>query len=310
MLNKLIDVKKNNEEISGSSESIKWGRDLLDTNKIHMEDGFIRSKGLGVHLYYPVSWVFDRRGIYYDPRCISDLEEIINNRDLSKEMLTRANNVLDLVFRNDVTKYNLQSKTEEFQKVKNSQLVIGQVEDDKSIILGATSIRTNIDLIKKARELNPSKKIFYKPHPDYATGLRRIDSTNQEVAKYCDGIINKNSITDCFKMFDEFVVNTSLAGFEALIRGKKVTCFGEPFYAGWGLTKDMSKKYIHRRKRKLTIQELAYSVLIEYPTYFNLSETREIEIEEAIEHIKKQKPNSRVYNYFAELFLHLRNKLK
>jgi capsular polysaccharide export protein len=27
---------------------------------------------------------------------------------------------------------------------------------------------------------------------------------------------------------------TSLLGFEALIRGKSVTCLGLPFYCGWG----------------------------------------------------------------------------
>ena len=32
---------------------------------------------------------------------------------------------------------------------------------------------------------------------------------------------------------------TSLAGFEALLRGKPVTTHGQPFYAGWGLTEDI-----------------------------------------------------------------------
>jgi capsular polysaccharide export protein len=39
-------------------------------------------------------------------------------------------------------------------------------------------------------------------------------------------------------MADELHVNSSLAGFEALLRGKPVTVHGVPFYAGWGLTTD------------------------------------------------------------------------
>lgn len=33
-------------------------------------------------------------------------------------------------------------------------------------------------------------------------------------------------------------VVTSQLGFEALLAGKRVHCFGMPFYAGWGLTED------------------------------------------------------------------------
>ena len=39
-------------------------------------------------------------------------------------------------------------------------------------------------------------------------------------------------------MVDEVHVNSSLAGFEALLRGTKVSTYGVPFYAGWGLTED------------------------------------------------------------------------
>ena len=44
---------------------------------------------------------------------------------------------------------------------------------------------------------------------------------------------------------------TSLLGFEALLRGKPVTCLGAPFYAGWGLTRDMPGVPQHRFSRTL-----------------------------------------------------------
>ena len=64
---------------------------------------------------------------------------------------------------------------------------------------------------------------------------------------------------------DEVHVLTSLAGFEALLRGKKVTCYGQPFYAGWGLTDDRMPPA--RRTRRLTLDELVAGTLILYPTY-------------------------------------------
>ncbi len=64
---------------------------------------------------------------------------------------------------------------------------------------------------------------------------------------------------------DEVHVLTSLAGFEALLRGKTVTCYGQPFYVGWGLTHDLVP--LTRRIRRLTLDELVAGALILYPTY-------------------------------------------
>lgn len=78
------------------------------------------------------------------------------------------------------------------------------------------------------------------------------------------------SIVECFEIIDELHTMTSLSGFEALLRGKKVYCYGMPFYAGWGLTIDVEANT--RRTKKLTLFELVYGVLVEYATY-NLPQT-------------------------------------
>ena len=61
---------------------------------------------------------------------------------------------------------------------------------------------------------------------------------------------------------------TSLLGFEALLRGKKVTCLGMPFYAGWGLTDDRAMP-ITRRRLRVDLPALVYAALIAYPRYFD-----------------------------------------
>jgi capsular polysaccharide export protein len=66
---------------------------------------------------------------------------------------------------------------------------------------------------------------------------------------------------------DAVHVLTSLAGFEALLRGKPVTCYGQPFYAGWGLTADMIP--LARRSRRLALDELVAAALILYPVYLS-----------------------------------------
>jgi capsular polysaccharide export protein len=63
-------------------------------------------------------------------------------------------------------------------------------------------------------------------------------------------------------------VLTSLTGFEALLRGCEVTCHGTPFYAGWGLTRDLGR-VPDRRGRTLTLDALVAGVLILYPRYLD-----------------------------------------
>src|SRR5206468_9475368 len=69
-------------------------------------------------------------------------------------------------------------------------------------------------------------------------------------------------------MADEVHVNTSQAGFEALLRGKAVTTYGVPFYAGWGLTKDLGPVPV-RRSTIRTIDELVAATLLLYPRYLD-----------------------------------------
>ena len=67
---------------------------------------------------------------------------------------------------------------------------------------------------------------------------------------------------------DAVHVLTSLTGFEALLRRRDVTCHGVPFYAGWGLTRDLAE-VPDRRGRRLTLDELIAAVLIVYPRYLD-----------------------------------------
>src|SRR6201986_1207015 len=47
-----------------------------DVSLVRVEDGFLRSVGLGAALVQPLSWVIDRRGIHYDANRPSDLEHL------------------------------------------------------------------------------------------------------------------------------------------------------------------------------------------------------------------------------------------
>ncbi|MGB2388654.1 MAG: hypothetical protein ACPIB6_07590, partial [Henriciella sp.] len=86
-----------------------------------------------------------------------------------------------------------------------------------------------------------------------------------EIMQYADEIVDKVDTADLFGQIDEVHTMTSLMGFEAILRNLPVTCYGHPFYAGWGLTIDIYKH--ERRNRELSIGELVWGALIAYPRY-------------------------------------------
>src|SRR4051812_26821289 len=60
------------------------------TTVLRLEDGFLRSVGLGVDLVRPLSWVIDRQGIHFDATRASDLESLLATMTFDAELLHRA----------------------------------------------------------------------------------------------------------------------------------------------------------------------------------------------------------------------------
>ncbi|MBI1285521.1 MAG: beta-3-deoxy-D-manno-oct-2-ulosonic acid transferase [Thiobacillus sp.] len=248
---------------------------------VRVEDGFLRSVGLGVDLVQPLSWVIDNRGLYYDASRPSDLECLLQESHFDAAMLARAARLRQRIVDAGLSKYNVGN--DRWVRPAGSKRVIlvpGQVESDASIRTGAAGIRTNIGLLRAVREANPDAYILYKPHPDVAAGLRAMGAGEDQASTLCDEVAGEVAMSGLLPEVDEVHVMTSLAGFEALLRGKPVTCYGQPFYAGWGLTQD--KAPIPRRTRKLDLDVLVAATLIRYPRYVSRTTGKPITPEEAI----------------------------
>lgn len=249
-----------------------WGRGASETEfgvddaLLRIEDGFLRSVGLGANLVQPLSWVIDRRGMYYDARAPSDLEELIEAGKFDTALLLRAQTLREAIVQRGITKYNVGGGA--WQRPHGTHTVVlvpGQVENDASITYGAPAVHTNLGLLQAVRKARPDAWIVYKPHPDVLAGKRPGAADIGEARQWCDEIVTDVPIHRLFEQVDELHVMTSLAGFEALLRGKPVVCHGLPFYAGWGLTEDRIPQ--PRRTRQCTLDELVAATLILYPTY-------------------------------------------
>ena len=240
-----------------------WANKAGDTQAVRVEDGFLRSRGLGAELVPPLSLVADRTGIYYDPSGPSDLEELISQRaNLRPAQEQRAERLIAALLASGISKYNLGGDLPDLPEGRKI-LVPGQVEDDASILLGAGDVRTNRALLEAVRDANPDAIIIYKPHPDVESGLR--DGAT-DASGLADVIAHRADPIALIAHVDELWTMTSLMGFEALLRGTKIHTFGAPFYAGWGLTLDHGPVPDRRRARP-GLAGLVHAALIDYPRY-------------------------------------------
>lgn len=251
-----------------------------------IEDGFLRSVQLGRMGAAPLSLCLDSRGIYFDPTHPSDLEHIYNTYDFEAdtELAARARAGIDALLSSRLSKYNT-ARSSDIDRVLGPRtgrriLVVGQVEGDMSIVKGCTPPRLNLDLVKLARAENPDARVFYKPHPEVIYGTRDGQSDPKLAEPYCTVLYDDIPLADVLEAVDHVYTITSLAGFEALLRGLPVTCLGAPFYAGWGLTDDRQK--VDRRKRTLTIEQLFAGAYLLYPIYVHPERKARITYEEAL----------------------------
>ena len=236
-----------------------------------VEDGFIRSVSLGSNYAPPASLVVDKTGLYFDPSKVSDLENILLNTQFNSEQLANAEKIKQQLIEQAISKYNVGERgtTQLFPAAQHKIkiLVPGQVADDASIQKGCQDINSNLALLKAVRASQPDAYIIYKPHPDVLSGNRVGVLTELETSKHCDQVVTDISITDCLAQVNQVHTMTSLVGFEGLLRGLKVYCYGVPFYAGWQLTED--RHICERRKRKLSLNELIAGTICTYPLYMN-----------------------------------------
>ena len=268
-----------------NAEAVFWASSLNDAQKarlvqdgihsLRIEDGFLRSVGLGSDFNYPYSLVLDPDGIYYDPSRPSYLEHIlkhIHERLDLEWLIQRAKRLRKFLVDNQVSKYSVgKSKNLEFLKdiPKNKKIILvpGQVDDDDSVKRGGGDIQSNRELLEKVRQGNPDAFIVYKPHPDVESRNRNGRVSAEKLKELVDLTATSCTLEDLWPYINELHTLTSLSGFEALLRGKAVITYGCPFYAGWGLTMDKASE--RKIDRPLIIEELVAGTLILYPKYWD-----------------------------------------
>lgn len=269
---------------ASDAPALTWGIKDGPSETTRVEDGFLRSRGLGAELVPPLSLICDATGIYYDPARASDVENwIVKRSELRPDQDLRAQKLIEKLNTLGLSKYNLGGGHPD---LPDGPLILvpGQVEDDASILRGTDDIATNRALLQAVRASNPEATIIYKPHPDVVAGLR--EGVVEDADLIADMVLQDVDMAWLLGQVSEVWTMTSLTGFEALIRGCKVTTFGAPFYAGWGLTTDLGKTPV-RRQARLTLNGLVHAALIDAPRYFDPVTGLPCSVEVAMERLSK-----------------------
>ncbi|MDG4647435.1 capsular polysaccharide biosynthesis protein [Roseibacterium sp. SDUM158017] len=270
------------------SEELRRACARAERPLLRVEDGFLRSRGLGASLVPPLSLVQDDLGIYYDPTRESRLERLIAEAaERPQARLLRAERLIAALRRGRITKYNLPADgpLPEAPEGRPLILVPGQVEDDASILTGAGEVATNLELLRTARRLHPQGYLVYKPHPDVEAGLRKGAVPIEALVGIADHVANGTDPAALLERADRVVTMTSGLGFEALVRGVPVTTLGAPFYAGWGLSTDLGPVPARRRARP-SLAALVHATLIAYPRYHDPATGLPCPVEVAVERLQ------------------------
>ncbi|MFM9846388.1 MAG: beta-3-deoxy-D-manno-oct-2-ulosonic acid transferase [Hyphomicrobiaceae bacterium] len=264
---------------------------------IRIEDGFLRSVGLGAGLTSGGSYVLDGRGIHYDGSRASDLEHLLETADVTPEQRARGLRLVDSIRQARLSKYNVGRRARS-SVPGGGILVPGQVAGDAAVAhaqehlaSGAGEANPNLALLKAVRARNPAAVIVYRPHPDVAAGLRPGRIARANALTYANHVAADADIADLLDAAQRVETLSSLTGFEALLRGKPVAVHGLPFYAGWGLTEDLIAS--PRRTRRRTLDEVVYLTLVAYCRYVDPAARRVRTAEEQVARLAQQRQTRR-----------------
>ncbi|AQQ66948.1 beta-3-deoxy-D-manno-oct-2-ulosonic acid transferase [Microbulbifer agarilyticus] len=325
-------------EVEAETQVVAWASSLTEpvvtkcsNSRLplwRLEDGFLRSVGLGSDLVRPLSLVLDKQGIYYDASRPSDLESILKDAELSPLLCARAAALRETLVTRQLSKYNVgeQGVALDLPSDRTIILVPGQVESDASIASGSPWLKSNQQLLEQVRRANPDAYIIYKPHPDVVAG-GRIGKLADDAGVLYDQLVADAPMPAVLARVDELHTLCSLSGFEALLRGVKVVTYGLPFYAGWGLSDDrllgegcdempnalselaMVRRCKRARGRSRTLDELVAATLILYPTYVDPHRGDIVDVETAVQLLASQQQGSSYLSWWRRgLYRIVRNQ--
>ncbi|WP_299351469.1 capsular polysaccharide biosynthesis protein [uncultured Shimia sp.] len=242
--------------------------DLTGADIVYVEDAFLRSLHPGREAgEAPLGLFLDRKAPHFDPSRTSDLEDLLATHPLDDSaLLNRARGAIARLKEAHLSKYAANDPSL-LPPDPGYVLVIDQTRGDASVTASGADDPEFREMLVMAQEENPGCRVLIKTHPETTQGHRQgyySETDETDRVKLCT---EPYSPWTLFEGAVGVYTVSSQMGFEAIFAGHKPRIFGQPFYAGWGLTVD--ERPVPRRQRILTRAQLFVAAMILYPTWYD-----------------------------------------
>jgi capsular polysaccharide export protein len=237
--------------------------------------------------------ILDDLGVYYDAARPSRLEAILCEEDLSP-LRAEAIALRCRIVEARLTKYNhLPDRPACLPRDgRRNLLLVDQVAGDYSVP-GALAAGDSFTRMLEQALREPDARVLLRVHPDVMAGRARSSfgsAARDSRVTIVDAPIAAHALLDAV---DEVWTVSSQLGFDALLRGIPVRCFGAAFFAGWGLTHDAptteaAAAALARRasgrtgKPPLDLDGLTAAALLRYPLYFDPISRQRVGVDAAL----------------------------
>ena len=227
-----------------------------------------RLVGLGANRIRPLSWVIDGRG-----SCTYDADGAVRPRTTARDRVLRRGDAGACA---GAARCDRQRAHHEVQRrgrclaaanrraTSDPRARAGRSQSDASIALGAPGVRTNLGLLRAARERTACTPSSSRTRRAGWRARRRAPRRRKSASG--DEVVTDVPIHALFDEVDALEVRLLVAGFEALLRGSRwfaTAARSMPGRGGHG-----GPPVAHpRRQRRLRLDELVAGALISYPTY-------------------------------------------
>ncbi len=253
---------------------------------IRLEDAFLRSIRPGRMGEGRLGLLIDPIGVHFDSARPSRIEQILATDHLdNSNILLRAKDGIERLKQLDLSKYNMH-RSDLSAPAPGYVLVVDQTRHDASIRHGGADAQTFAQMLAQAMDDHPRARIVIKVHPETALGLRPGHFTPSTASDRITVLADPVSPLALLEGAIAVYTVSSQLGFEAILAGHRPHVFGQPFYAGWGLTVDAAP--LPRRGRALTRAQLFAGAMILAPTWYDPCRDRLCSFEQAVDQLEAE----------------------
>jgi capsular polysaccharide export protein len=254
---------------------------------VRVEDAFLRSIQPGrARGEAPIGLLVDPIGVHFNSGSPSRLEETLQDADLyNSDILHEANHLKHCFLEFGLSKYN------NFQPDlpipdPGYVLIVDQTAGDASIRHSGASAATFRTMLGHALADHPDGRIVIRTHPETALGLRPGHFGPADAGGRVSLLTAPVSPHRVLAQASAVYTVSSQLGFEAILHGHRPRVFGQPFYAGWGLTND--DQPLPRRNRTLTPDELFAGAMLLAPLWYDPCRDRLCGLQDVIHQLEAE----------------------